>query len=131
MLLTATRVVRGIFLEEVHGFLDDRDVILTPDFQQIGASGNVQTFEFQIPSHKDKKEKLIKTVNNLANVEPNQLTFRFIDVKETRQNAEFFVIANDLDKSIKKTLINSLYAYDIELIKWSEKEQWVDKLKIV
>ncbi|WP_091488718.1 DUF1829 domain-containing protein [Alkalibacterium putridalgicola] len=73
----------------------------------------------------------MKTVNNPANVHPNQLTFRFIDVKDTCQDAEFFIIANDLGKNIKKTLLNSLSAYDIELIKWSEKEQWVDKLKIV
>ena len=54
MLLTARSIVKGIFLEEVQTYLTEQDIISTPDFQQIGTSGNVQTFEFQIPSFKNK-----------------------------------------------------------------------------
>lgn len=131
MLLTSRNTIASIFFEEVSNYFEDNDVFVTPDVGFIGRSGNQQTFDFVIPKAKKKNEKLIRAVNNPSGDNYQGVTFPFIDVADVRPNSDFFVIANDANIPIADKFSSSLKNYDIEVLVWSNRDMWVDQLKVI
>lgn len=131
MLLTAKNTVASIFSEEISNFFEDQDVFFSPDLGFIGKSGNQQTFDFVIPHTKIKKEKLIKAVNTPSSDNYTVTLFSFIDVQDVRKDSEFIVIANDTNIPIAEKFSNSLRNYDVEVLPWSKRNNWINQLKIV
>jgi len=131
MLLTAKNTVASIFSEEITTFFEENNVFFSPDLGFIGKTGNQQTFDFVIPHSKIKNEKLIKAINTPSADNYTYPLFSFIDVQEIRPNSDFFVIANDNNIPISDKFSSSLKNYNVEVLAWSNRNEWVDQLKII
>lgn len=131
MLLTSQNTIISIFTEEITNFFDDKNVLFTPDLGFNGKSGNQQTFEFVIPHFKNKKEKIIKAVNTPTTKNYINYVFPFVDIREVRRNSNFIIIANDLNTSISDKFYSPFANYGIDVLAWSKREEWYEKLKVV
>lgn len=131
MLLTSRSTVISIFTEEVKKFFEDNDIIYTADLGFNGKSGNQQNFDFVIPHRKERKEKIVKAVNTPSSENYQNTIFPFIDIQEVRTNSEFFVLANDVNKSISEKFSNSLSNWGITVLPWSDKTKIIETLKVV
>ncbi|WP_252502606.1 DUF1829 domain-containing protein [Sporosarcina sp. Marseille-Q4943] len=131
MLLTSRNMVTNIFFEEVENYFIEKDVIFTPNLGFTGRSGNQQNFDFVIPHWKGIKEKLIYIVNSPKSDNYKPALFPFIDVRETRPNADFFVLANDTETAISPKFIEPIRNYNIEILEWSHREDWIKQLKVI
>lgn len=131
MLLTARNVVANIFFEEVKNYFDSNDVIFTPNLGITGRSGNQQNFDFVIPHRKKIKEKLIYAVNSPTAENYKPVLFPFIDVQETRPDADFFVLANDSESDVSPKFAESIKNYNVEILEWSKRNKWIEQLKVI
>ncbi|RST61755.1 DUF1829 domain-containing protein [Siminovitchia terrae] len=59
------------------------------------------------------------------------VAFSFIDVIDARPNSDFFVFANDLNIPIADKFSSSLKNYDVEVLSRSNRDKWVDQLKVI
>lgn len=131
MLLTSRNTVINIFTEEIREYFEEKDVIYSPDLGFMGKTGNQQTFDFVIPHRKKSNEKLIKAVNKpTANNYMNTL-FPFTDVRRVRDNTDFLVIANDIHSPISEKFQSSLTNWEVKILPWSTREDWVKELLII
>ncbi|MCZ2260632.1 DUF1829 domain-containing protein [Sporosarcina sp. G11-34] len=131
MLLTARNTVASIFTEDVATFFEDNNVFYTPDPGFIGKSGNQQNFDFALPRTKKKNEKLIRAINTPSADNYTPPLFSFIDVRDARPDSDFFVLANDGNIPIADKFLSSLNNYDVEVLAWSKRFDWVDKLRVI
>ena len=134
MYMLSNPTVSSIFKEDVKLFLDEQEIIYTPQFISRGRSGLEFTFDFQI-AHKDK-EIVIKSFNSLnKNNIPNFL-FTWDDVKSVREqvsNKSLMGLAfiNDTEKKIEAEYIEALKSRNAECILWSERYNPENKIKLV
>lgn len=131
MLLTSKNTVASIFSEEISKFFEENNVFFSPDMGFIGKTGNQQTFDFVIPHSKKKREKLIKAVNTPSAENYTSPLISFIDVQEVRPKADFIVVANDFNVPIADKFASSLKNYNVEILAWSNRHDWVDQLKVI
>ncbi|WP_139993655.1 DUF1829 domain-containing protein [Kurthia sp. Dielmo] len=127
MMLTSRTNITSIFFEEVSNLFEDYDIRAISDVSITGKTGNANQFDFIIPRSKKKVEKIIKTINNPTKEAYKSPLLSFLDIKENRSNSEFIVIAND-DNKIDKKFLTSLANYEIEVLRWSKKDDWVKEL---
>jgi hypothetical protein len=126
--------ISSIFKEDVKLFLDEQEIIYTPQFISKGRTGLEFTFDFQI-AYKNR-EIVIKSFNflNKANV-PNFL-FTWDDVKSVREqvsNKKLMGLAfvNDVEKGVEPEYIDALKSRDAECILWSERNKSENIQKLV
>ncbi|WP_373316027.1 hypothetical protein [Siminovitchia terrae] len=50
---------------------------------------------------------------------------------DARPNSDFFVFANDLNIPIADKFSSSLKNYDVEVLSRSNRDKWVDQLKVI
>lgn len=131
MLLTARNAVASIFFDEVFNYFEENEVIYIKNPGFIGKSGNQQTFDFVIPRTKKKREKLIQTVNTPTSDNYVVTLFSFIDVQDVKAEADFVVIANDTNVPIDEKFSSSLTSYDVEILAWSKRDNWINELKVI
>lgn len=131
MMLTSRNTVMSIFTEEIKVYFEEKNVIFSPDLGFMGKTGNQQTFDFVIPHTKRSNEKLIKAVNKATSNNYMNTLFPFTDVQSVRQNVEFLVIANDSNSSISEKFQTSLTNWEVKILPWSTREEWVKDLMIV
>ncbi|WP_175637040.1 DUF1828 domain-containing protein [Oceanobacillus sojae] len=130
MLLTSKNTVVSIFTEEITNYFETKNVIFSPNLGFIGKTGNQQTFDFVIPHSPKKNEKLIKAVNKPASDNYTNTLFPFTDVQSIRSNSEFIVIANDVNTPIADKFQSSLTNWEVKVLPWSQREDWVNDLLI-
>lgn len=131
MLLTARNTVVGVFAEEVAAFFEEHEVFYSDDVGYTGKTGNYQSFDFVIPKMKSRPEQIIKAINNPISDNYKIPLLSFIDISEVRSNSNFVVLANDLNSPISDKFITPLKNYEIEVLAWSERERWVNQLKVI
>lgn len=131
MLLTARNTVMSIFAEEVSKYFRENNVFASEDIGYTGKTGNYQSFDFVIPAAKQKKEKIIKAINNPRADSYKQPLLSFIDIQELKPASEFIVLGNDTNQAIAETFYSSLTNYNIQVLAWSERDNWVSDLRIV
>ncbi|HLS08003.1 DUF1828 domain-containing protein [Lentibacillus sp.] len=129
MMLTSRNRIISFFTEDIANFFLDKDVFFNESPSFIGRSGRNQTFEFALPKSKKVKPKLIKAVNN-----PTPDAFRdpllaFIDVQQTKSDHGFIVLANDVNAELSSQFVEPLKNYNINVLPWSDRENWVNDLK--
>lgn len=129
MLLTARNTVVSIFTEEILGFFEDEDVPFLENPSFVGRTGNNFTFDFAIARSKKRKEKLIKAVNTPNKDNYSLPLLSFIDVKDSKPNAEFIVLANDTNIEIADKFRTPFEKYDIQVLEWSKRKEWISSLK--
>lgn len=129
MLLTSRNTVISIFTEEIALFFEENNVLFIDGSNFIGTSGKPQNFDFVLPRSKKNSERLIKAINAPASENYRDSLFSWIDVKDVRKKAEFVVLANDTNKPISENFLSPFRNYSVEVLAWSERKKWIEKLK--
>jgi hypothetical protein len=129
MILTSRDSVISIFTEEISDFFKENGVLFIDGLNFTGTSGKPQNFDFALPGTKNQNEKLIKAINNPVADNYRYPLFSWLDVKDTRKKSNFIVLANDINKPITEGFIDPYRNYSIEVLEWSKRNEWIQKLK--
>lgn len=117
--------VSSIFKEDVRNFLDEKNIIYTPDFISKGITGLEFNFDFQITQK--SKEIVIKSFNTINKTTLSTFLFSWGDIKPlrektTKKEVKAIAIINDFEREIKEEYLNALKSQHAEFILWSEKD---------
>jgi len=112
----------SFFKEDVKLFLDERNVIYTPEFISKGRTGLEFAFDFQI-AHKDR-EIVIKSFNSLSKANVPKFLFTWDDVKSVREHVSNkkvigLAFVNDEEKGVEPEYIDALKSRNAECVLWS------------
>ena len=117
--------VTSVFREDIGGYLDELDIVYTPDFILRGSTGIEFTFDFQV-AYKNS-EVAIKAFNGLNTLNLPSFLFSLEDIKATRQKVahkelKAVAIINDKGKEIKNEYLEAITSKGAQYILWTEKE---------
>lgn len=128
--------VSSIFKEDVRIYLDEKDIIYTPDFISKGSTGLEFMFDFQIAGK--KSEIVLKSFNTINKQTLTSFLFSWDDIKPIREkvskkNVTAIAIINDSEKPIKDDMLNAFKFKNANVILWSERNssENLSKLKEV
>lgn len=128
MYLLSEAKVESFFFDDVCKYFDAHDVRYTPNVQFTGKSNFSHHFDFSIPKSKNSLERLIKLLNTPRKDLALSQIFTFEDTQLNRPESTGIVIINDSTQNVSDDLIGAFEQYDITPIKWSEKENYLEKL---
>ncbi|UNU73030.1 DUF1829 domain-containing protein [Moraxella nasovis] len=121
--------VANFFFEDVEYWLDEIGARYTQNVNLTGQSGFNFNFDFLIPHSKQEPERLLHTINNPTKSNIEHILFGWSDTKETRRaDTLLYVVLNDTDHAISGSSIQSLVNYNINPIKWSDRQQAIPQL---
>lgn len=136
MYMLAPHKVASIFKEDVRAYLDENEIVYTPDFISKGSTGLEFTFDFQI-AHKHQ-EVVLKAFNSLNRQNLPSFLFAWEDIKSvreklTKKNVKAIAIINDENKEVQHEFIEALTAKNAEHILWSQRniQENLNKLRLV
>ena len=126
--------VNTLFKEDVRNYLNEIDVIYTPDFISKGQTGLEFNFDFQIA--KKTEEIVLKSFSRINNSNLGSFLFSWEDIKSTREriakkNVKAVAIINDFSKTVRPEFLEALKSKDADYILWSEKDTIENKNKLV
>lgn len=135
MYMLAKHTVASIFRDDVREYLNEQEIIYTPQFISKGSTGLEFTFDFQI-AYRDK-EIVIKSFNSLNKVNLPNFLFTWDDIKTVREKVTGkkvigLAIINDEDKEIQGEYLEALKTRNADYILWKEryKPENISKLKM-
>jgi len=116
--------VASIFKEDVRTYLDEKNIIYTPDFISKGSTGLEFMFDFQIAGK--HSELVLKSFNTINKQTLSSFLFSWDDIKPVREkvskkNVTAIAIINDEEKQIKGEFLEALKAKNANFIIWSER----------
>lgn len=53
----------------------------------------------------------------------------FVDIQDTKSDHNFIVLSNELNTTIADKFLEPLTNYGVEVLAWSYRNEWVEKLK--
>lgn len=126
--------VSSIFKEDVRTFLDEKNIIYTPDFISKGSTGLEFMFDFQIAGK--NSELVLKSFNTINKQTLSSFLFSWDDIKPIREkiskkNVTAIAIINDEERPIKEEFLEALIAKKANYIIWSERHKEENLLKLV
>ena len=130
LLFTTREKVLTLFNEEVAEFFMDNRIPISKSQSLRGRTGNEFVFDITIGELKNYAPKAIRLINNPSKNSYESPLLSIIDVKPLWPDTEFYVIANNSEKNIDFAVESSFSSYDIPLLKWNEKENWIKTFKI-
>lgn len=118
--------VASVFREDVQAYLDELDIVYTPDFISRGKTGMEYTFDFQI-AYKEK-EVVLKAFDSLTKLNVPHFLFSWEDIKDVRQEQTGkdligLAVVNDKDKKVKNEFLEALAYKGADYILWSNRYQ--------
>ncbi len=126
--------VSSIFKEDVRTYLDERNIIHTPDFISKGSTGLEFMFDFQIAGK--NSEIVLKSFNTINKQTLSSFLFSWDDIKPVRERVSkksviAIAIINDDEKPIRGEFLEALKNKQANYIIWSERnsEENIIKLK--
>lgn len=124
MYMLAKHTVTSIFKDDVRDYLDEQQIIYTPQFISKGSTGLEFTFDFQI-AYKDK-EIVIKSFNSMNKLNLPNFLFTWEDIKSVREritNKQVVGLAviNDEEKEIQSEYLEALKSKNADFILWTER----------
>jgi hypothetical protein len=135
MYTLAKHTVASIFKEDVRNYLDEQQIIYTPQFISKGSTGLEFTFDFQIAYR--NKEIVIKSFNNINKLNLPNFLFTWDDIKSVRERVSQkevigLAIINDEDKEIKDEYIEALENKNTQYILWKKRHESseIQKIKV-
>jgi hypothetical protein len=135
MYMLAKPTITSIFKEDVRGYLDEQQIIYTPQFISKGTIGLEFTFDFQIAYR--EKEIVIKSFNSMNKFNLPNFLFTWDDIKSVREqitNKQVVGLAviNDEEKDIQPEYLEALKSKNADFILWSQRHtpENVNKLKM-
>lgn len=124
MEISAKHIVSSLFIEDIRKYLNEQEVIYTPQFIAKGKTGIDFTFDFQLAGR--NKEMVIKSFNTLNRLNVPNFLFGFEDIKSLRETATSkellsLAIVNDEDRDIKPEFISAFESKDVDILYWSKR----------
>lgn len=126
--------VTSIFKEDIRIYLDEKQIIYTPDFISKGSTGLEFMFDFQIAGR--NSELVLKSFNTINKQTLSSFLFSWDDIKPIREkvskkNVTAIAVINDEEKPVKGEFLEALKAKKANYIIWSERynEENIAKLK--
>lgn len=134
MVMMANHTVASLFKEDVKKFLDEQNIIYTPQFIAKGSTGIEFTFDFQIASREN--EVVIKSFNSLNKMNVSNFLFGWDDIKLSRERVtgktlKGLAIINDQDKDVKPLYLDALESKGAKFILWKQRHQPEMKEKLI
>lgn len=116
--------VASVFKEDVRNYLEEKNIIYTPDFISKGTTGLEFNFDFQIA--KMNSEIVIKSFNTINKSNLPTFLFGWDDIKPvrektTKKEVKAVAIINDTEKEIKSEYLDALKSKNANYILWSER----------
>ncbi len=134
MYMMAKHTVDSVFKEDVQRYLDEQQIIYTPQFISKGSTGLEFTFDFQIAYR--EKEIVLKSFNTINKLNLPNFLFTWEDIKSVRErvtNKQVIGLAviNDEEKEIQKEYLEALRSKNADFILWSKRHtpENIGKLK--
>jgi len=116
--------IESFFMEDVANWFDISDIRYTPKVKFVGKIGYDHLFDFVIPKSRRKGERIVHTLSNPQKNIAENLVFKWMDTKETREsNSNLYVFLNDTNDIVPPLVIEAFKNYDINPVLWSEREQ--------
>lgn len=120
--------VETVFLEDVRGFLDEREVRYSSRIKIPGQSGFDHAVDFLIPTSARRPERIVKAINAPSKSTVEAFLFLASDTRSFRTwPATYCAVLND-DKPIGRSLLAACEAYQVEALPWSEKSRLASAL---
>ncbi len=121
--------VQNIFFDDVAAWFDKNDIRYVQRTKFTGKSGFDNMFDFSIPKSRKYPERLVETLPNPSKSDSANLVFKWLDTKDGRPaESTLFALLNDTDKSVASQINDAFRNYGINVIPWSEKENFIEKL---
>lgn len=126
MAMMAKHTVSSLFKEDVKAYLEEQNIIYTPQFIAKGSTGIEFTFDFQIAGR--QKELVIKSFNSLNKMNVPNFLFGWDDIKPAREKVsgkelKGLAIVNNIDKEIKQEYLDALESKGAGIILWGQRHQ--------
>jgi len=133
MYMLAKQTVMSVFREDVKGFLDEQQIIYTPQFISKGSTGLEFTFDFQIATR--NKEIVINTFNNVNKTNLARFLFNWEDIKETRERLTSkeligLAVINDQGHEIRPEYLEAFSKKKADYFLWTERYKPENLLKL-
>lgn len=124
--------ISSIFKEDVRDYLDEKNIIYTPDFISKGSTGLEFNFDFQIA--KKDSEIVIKSFNSLNKSNLPSFLFSWDDIKPvrekiTKKEVKAIAFINDFEKEVKNEFLDALVSKKADYVLWSERH--LDKNRLL
>jgi hypothetical protein len=124
MYMLAKHTVASVFKEDVQAYLNEQEIIYTPQFISKGSTGLEFTFDFQIAYR--NKEIVIKSFNSLNKLNIPNFLFTWDDIKNARERVTSkevigLAIINNEDKEVSAEYLEALKSRKADHILWTER----------
>lgn len=134
MAMMAKHTVSSLFKEDVKAYLDEQNIIYTPQFIAKGSTGIEFNFDFQIAGR--QTEIVIKSFNSLNKINVPNFLFGWDDIKPAREKISGkelmgLAIVNNADKETKQEYLDALESKGAKIILWDQRNQPIMKEKLV
>ena len=124
LFVLARPTVAAIFTEDVERFLRVKEVRFTSSVSFAGRSGFHHAFDFVIPASAEMPERVVKAINIPSRDNAVTYMFAWQDTKEARPpRSSAIAVINDLERDVSQDLLSAFSQYEIEVLKWSEREE--------
>ena len=134
MYMLANHTVASVFKDDVQNYLDEQQIIYTPQFISKGSTGLEFTFDFQI-AYRDK-EIVIKSFNTINKLNLPNFLFTWDDIKNVRERVTHkkiigLAIINNAEKEVPDEYLEALQSKNADFVLWSDRHipDNVSKLK--
>lgn len=134
MYMLAKHTVASIFKDDVRDYLNEQQIIYTPQFISKGSTGLEFTFDFQVAYRNE--EIVIKSFNSMNKLNLPNFLFTWEDIKSARERITNkrvvgLAIINDEEKEIQAEYFDALKSKNADFILWTERHtpENVNKLK--
>jgi hypothetical protein len=133
MYMLAKHTVASVFKEDVRNFLDQQQIVYTPQFISKGSTGLEFTFDFQIAYR--EKEIVIKSFNSINKINLPNFLFTWEDIKSVREkltNKQVIGLAiiNNEEKEIQQEYLEALRSKNADYILWTQRHTPENMAKI-
>ncbi len=132
--ILAKHHVASVFREDVMGYLDEQQILYTPQFIARGNTGLEFTFDFQIAGRTE--EKILHSFNSLNKQNVTTFLYGLEDIREsrektTRKKLRSLALVNDVEREIDPQYTDALTVKGADLIYWSARHtpECIAKLK--
>ena len=121
--LTSRSKVTSYFLDDIQDFFQEREIYCFANMQFVGKSGYAHNYDFAIQRTRNMPERLCLAINSPSRTSLSSTIFAWNDTRPARpQNSKLIVFLND-SNSISKNVEDAFRNYEIDTIRWSEREQ--------
>lgn len=120
----AKHTVAKVFKEDVRVYLDEQEIVYTPQFISRGSIGIEFTFDFQVAYR--KKEIVLKCFNSINRTSLSSFLFMWGDIRQTRQKLtgkEVLGLAfvNDANTKSQTEFLRALESAGADYIEWQDR----------